>query len=207
VPDYNPYTIRRCRDCDIASGKKSLAKAFIPESDLCQACKLVHSCIETGQCTVDPIYGERLKISTTADKTELKENRRGAYALLSSFPNMEILINRHQIMYKHKNPEYTINGLIADRKGIKSLNGISNGFTKAKKQGCSAVVIDLDMNMKNSKFSFKQLASKIKWRQNDFELGIIEECYVIFNGKAARISLEHISSENGVLDELEKLKL
>lgn len=41
-PDYNPYTIRRCRDCDIAKGKASLA--FVPENELCAACRLVHKC-------------------------------------------------------------------------------------------------------------------------------------------------------------------
>lgn len=40
-PDYNPYTIRRCRDCDIAKGKLNLA--FIPENELCAACRLMHS--------------------------------------------------------------------------------------------------------------------------------------------------------------------
>ena len=40
-PDYNPYTIRRCRDCDITKGKLELA--FIPENELCQACWLLHS--------------------------------------------------------------------------------------------------------------------------------------------------------------------
>ncbi len=39
-PDYNPYTIRRCRDCDIAKGKLNLA--FIPENELCAACRLLH---------------------------------------------------------------------------------------------------------------------------------------------------------------------
>jgi SPP1 gp7 family putative phage head morphogenesis protein len=39
VPDYNPYTIRRCRDCDIANGKQTLA--FVPENDLCAACRLI----------------------------------------------------------------------------------------------------------------------------------------------------------------------
>lgn len=38
-PDYNPYTIRRCRDCDIAKGKLDLA--FVPENELCQACRLI----------------------------------------------------------------------------------------------------------------------------------------------------------------------
>lgn len=42
VPDYNPYTIRRCRDCDVTKGNLKLAK-FIPESELCAACKLIHA--------------------------------------------------------------------------------------------------------------------------------------------------------------------
>lgn len=42
VPDYNPYTIRRCRDCDIAKGKLKLA--FIPDNELCAACRLVRRC-------------------------------------------------------------------------------------------------------------------------------------------------------------------
>lgn len=41
MPDYNPYTIRRCRDCDVAKGKTKLAK-FVPENELCAACKLLH---------------------------------------------------------------------------------------------------------------------------------------------------------------------
>ena len=40
-PDYNPYTIKRCKDCDIAKGKLDLA--FIPENELCAACRLMHS--------------------------------------------------------------------------------------------------------------------------------------------------------------------
>ena len=38
-PDYNPYTIKRCRDCDIAKGKLNLA--FVPENELCAACRLI----------------------------------------------------------------------------------------------------------------------------------------------------------------------
>lgn len=42
-PDYNPYTIRRCRDCDIAKGKTNLAKTFIPDNELCAACLCIRS--------------------------------------------------------------------------------------------------------------------------------------------------------------------
>lgn len=68
VPDYNPYTIRRCRDCDIAKGRANESKgklawilpraddlqpkvkgktklAFIPDNELCAACKLLHKCV------------------------------------------------------------------------------------------------------------------------------------------------------------------
>lgn len=42
VPDYNPYTISRCRDCDMAKGKTKLA--FIPDNELCAACRLIRQC-------------------------------------------------------------------------------------------------------------------------------------------------------------------
>ena len=45
VPDYNPYTISRCRDCDIAKGKAKLSKSFIPDNELCQACQLLQKCV------------------------------------------------------------------------------------------------------------------------------------------------------------------
>lgn len=50
-PDYNPYTIKRCRDCDIAKGKLNLA--FIPENELCAACRLVHK-LEREEPTTSP---------------------------------------------------------------------------------------------------------------------------------------------------------
>lgn len=40
VPDYNAYTIRRCRDCDVAKGKIDLD--WTPENELCAACRLIH---------------------------------------------------------------------------------------------------------------------------------------------------------------------
>lgn len=42
VPDYNPYTIKRCKDCGLAKGKQKLA--FIPDNELCAACRLIRQC-------------------------------------------------------------------------------------------------------------------------------------------------------------------
>ncbi len=46
VPDYNPYTIRRCRDCEIAKGKTKLMHlAFVPDNEVCAACAILHKCV------------------------------------------------------------------------------------------------------------------------------------------------------------------
>ena len=41
MPDYNPYTIKCCKDCDMNNGNMKLV--FVPENELCAACKLVRT--------------------------------------------------------------------------------------------------------------------------------------------------------------------
>lgn len=41
IPDYNPYTIKRCNDCDVAKGG-GIKLNFVPENELCAACRLIH---------------------------------------------------------------------------------------------------------------------------------------------------------------------
>lgn len=41
VPDYNPYTISRCRTCDVAKGKMNLSKPL--DNDLCKTCRQLRS--------------------------------------------------------------------------------------------------------------------------------------------------------------------
>lgn len=179
MPDYNPYTIKHCKDCDIAKGKLKLAKNPIPDNELCEACQFIRICEENKGCFNDKLYGNRLKISKDADKTEVQDNIRAAYAMLESFPEMVIKVRENVLEHGVKNPEYMINGLIADRKGIESPKGIQSGFKKAIKQGCQVVVIDLDMHMKDKKLPVSELAKYINWRSTDFEEGTIKECYVI----------------------------
>lgn len=203
MPDYNPYTIRRCRDCDIAKGKLNLG--FVPENELCAACKLVHKCQDLKGCVPDEIYGNRLLISKQADQSEIVPNTRAARALVSSFPDMTMQIRKDVVGFQVKNPEYLINGMIADRKGIESPKGIQSGFKKAIKQGCQAVVIDLDMHMRDGKLPISELAKYLNWRSPDFENEVVKECYVIYHDKAIKITAEHKGKEM-IKAELEKLK-
>ena len=50
MPDYNPYTIKRCRDCDIAKGKLNLA--FVPENELCDACRIIRQMKQRESATI-----------------------------------------------------------------------------------------------------------------------------------------------------------
>lgn len=204
MPDYNPYTIKRCNDCDVAKGKLGLVNEIV-DNQLCAACRCVRSCQSRGSYTLDAQFGERLKISNLADKTEVEENTRAAHALLSSFPNMSVLVRKHVFEDGVKNPEYLINEKVADRKGIEFTKGIQSGFKKAIKQGCSVVVIDLDMHMREKKLPVSSLAKFIDWRSSDFKTGTIEECYIIYHDKAVLVDKSHDTREK-IKAEIEKLK-
>lgn len=195
IPDYNPYTIRRCNDCDLAKGKVKLARHFIPDNEVCDACKINRSCEDKQGYFTDKKYGERLLIHTQADQSEKKENIIAAHSLLGCFPRMGIKIRRHVISSTGiKNPEYEINSFIGDRKAILSEKGVSSAFKKGIKQGCEIIVLDLDARFK--KLNINKLATHLNWRHSDFEQGIIRQCYVIFNGKAVMIDKTTIEKES-----------
>ena len=86
-----------------------------------------------------------------------------------------------------------------------SEKGISDGFRVAKEQGCSVVVIDLNMRMANKTLRPKDLARYIDWRKTDFESDSIIECYVIYRGKAVKIDKTH-NTRDKIRTEIEKLK-
>ena len=140
--------------------------------------------IEHKEFLIDEIFGERLLISIRADQTELDDNIRVARVLLSSFTDMFIIINEHLLTIGHKNPEYTINGKLGDRKGVESENGIKSAFRKAKQQGCKVVVLDFDMHMSESILKTKKIVSGFIGRHEDFSQGSLDECYVVHNSKA-----------------------
>lgn len=133
---------------------------------------------------LDEIFGDRLLISVRADQTELNDNIRVAHVLLSCFDDMYIIINDHLLTIGHKNPEYTINGKLGDRKGVESENGIKSAFRKAKLQGCKVVILDFDMHMSESILKTKKIVSGLFGRHDDFTQGELDECYIVHNNKA-----------------------
>ena len=160
----------------------------------------------------DEIYSERLLISVRADQTELIDNIRVARVLLSCYDDMYIIINEHLLTIGHKNPEYTINGKLGDRKGVESENGIKSAFRKAKQQGCKVVVLDFDMHMSESILKTKKIVSGLIGRHEDFSQGTLDECYVVHNSKAVVVKSEAFAAPDKesikqlISDVIEKLR-
>ena len=84
--------------------------------------------IDTIMFYEDEVYGNRLLISDHADQSELSSNIRAARSVLFSYNDINIINNPHTFSFEHKNPEYTINSVLGDRKGIMSEKGVAAGF-------------------------------------------------------------------------------
>ncbi len=165
---------------------------------------------EESEYYTDKPSNGRLTVSFIADDKDLTDNIRAARAILASFEDAKVFIRpdyRECDMPGHKNPEYRINGLIADRKGIISKNGVKNAFKSAIKQGCECIVLDLDMHLGDKKINLLNIANDIYGRHADFSTGIIKKCYIVYKGKATVFTVDifNIGEKNDVKDALIEL--
>lgn len=153
----------------------------------------------------DTTFATRLQVHQQADPTEVDENIATARILLHNFETMRIQVAEHILLPNHKNPEYIINGWVADAKRIEGYKGVASGFKKAIKQGCQVVVIDLNKHMYERELSVNELAKYIHWRMADFEQEVIKECYIVFRDKAVVVTKEQ-SSREAIKEVIEKLR-
>lgn len=115
----------------------------------------------------DGLYGNRLLISVRADQTELADNIRVARVLLRCSDDMYIIINEHLMTIGHKNPEYTINGKLGDRKIISGLLGRHEDFSDGSLEYCyivhrnNAVVLDASAFLPVEKDTIRQIISDV----------------------------------------------
>lgn len=153
----------------------------------------------------DEKAGKKLLVHPDADRVELQDNIRAGRILAENFRRMNIKIREHVRKEGVKNPEYEINGYLADAKRVQSPNGITRGFITAKEQGAQIVVIDFDKHLYGEKVSRKDIAKRISWRHDDFEDGTIKECYIIHNGKAIRVTKKNYGDRDWIEKALKKL--
>lgn len=92
-PDYNPYTIRDCRNCNIAKGKIKLD--FLPTNTLCEGCRYIHKCYEDREKTqtsvlrthymheMEPLLKKKVVVNGNGHNMTVKFNKMGNKHLYS----------------------------------------------------------------------------------------------------------------------------
>ena len=159
IPDYNPYTIRRCRDCDIAKGNLTLA--FVPENELCHACRLLRSGLakvgETRKEGNGTVTINQLVNRENSDFYKLDEiatffaREQGAEVILT--PKMSrppkfqyecVYSSLVGTKYEGKCPDLCVNGVWYEHEGFISTNP-KNAFRNMMRDGliqCDRLIID-----------------------------------------------------------------
>ena len=105
--------------------------------------------------------GKIVNVNIYADESELAENFTVAKSIVNNL-NFNIAIRPHVLADKIDNPEYLIDGKLADRKSPTGLN-LRRVLNKANDQGCEIVVIDLNNNSNSTAEILEQLKSNFRF--------------------------------------------
>ena len=185
VPDYNPYTIRRCRDCDVAKGKRKLAKQFIPDNEVCAACVLVRQ-MQIGYTDIPTTKG-KIRIHSTHGLAESEENISIAKYLAERHGHRIDLLPNPDNEKSADSFNYTLGYTQEYKVNSKPTKGaIDNALRKASKQA-THIVLRID-----SSISFSDLTRGIRGRVSQSS---IEEIMVIRDGKEVILTREVILSK------------
>ncbi|TWP23516.1 hypothetical protein ETU10_07270 [Apibacter muscae] len=134
---------------------------------------------ETAKLDAPYLNLKGVKVNIWADLEDYKENLDAALVLKKA--GYEVKLRPHVNLKNISNPEYEINGKIAERKAPKGFN-LKNIFRKANKQGCEMVVVD----MVDHPYTLEEMENAVieKLRQPDLYPTIQE---VILIGKDKKI--------------------
>lgn len=182
MPDYNPYTIKRCKDCDIAKGKLKLTKNPIPDNELCEACQKIHQCWakrkeeEPETFTQCETKNGILRVSSKHGKTEKKENVRvGTYLAEKHGYEIDLIANPPD--RKSADSFNNTLGVFQEYKVnvTPTKNSIDNLIRDAKKQADDIVLwIDSDISLGDLRDA---ITSRVK------RAGNIKSLTIVNNGK------------------------
>lgn len=181
VPDYNPYTIRRCRDCDMKQ-RENLVH-YVPDNELCSACRIIRGMLES-YSTVPTTRGI-VRIHSKHGEREAAENISVAKYLAEKYGHKIDLLPKedrhkdadsynHSLGYKQ---EYKVNGT-ATKSSIDNL--IRSGSQQA-----NHLVLRID-----SDISASLLTNGVKGRVNQCK--DLESIMIIHNGQDLTLTREQI---------------
>ncbi|OBS12731.1 hypothetical protein ATE49_04420 [Elizabethkingia miricola] len=97
--------------------------------------------------------GKKVNVSIFAHLDDKMKNVETATVIAEKL-NKNILVRAHLNVSGHKNPEYEIDGMLADRKE-QTGTAVENNIRKAKRQGCEVIIFDVTSDYPNSLNRFK----------------------------------------------------
>ncbi|MBR4155094.1 MAG: hypothetical protein IKU01_00100 [Bacteroidales bacterium] len=190
MPDYNPYTIKSCRDCDIAKGKLNLAKPFIPDNEVCAACMLVRNCYENRDIEIKHKNGI-IKINRLVNQNDSDYNK--LYQIAEYFAEKGLVVEltpkmsrpskfKYECIYNNligtkyegKCPDLRIDGLWYEHEGFVTDNpkrAFSNMLSHGLKQSNRIIIDKPNLTDAYMKRIIKQ---RIKEGQDIEEIWIVE---------------------------------
>lgn len=102
--------------------------------------------------------GSTVKVHAFSDKVDLEANFEAAQRLANQTKGNTILLRPHSNLKGKKNPEFTINGKLADLKHQQGTR-VSSNINSALKQSCEVIVFRLSTE---SKLTTKRLIEKVR---------------------------------------------
>lgn len=210
MPDYNPYTIKRCNDCDVAKGG-GVKLNFVPENELCASCKLI-------RCLADKRTSKARENKATYDKmtkdksyqhVSLDEQSGGVKAIHVEH-NLDkskgwyetsvqdigyhnghavILESERQNIYRHKNCEGTWDRLPFEIAGAESAtpNNIRNALKHCASKPDTRIAVLFFPNDNFTHKSFHEGLAKYSGLRNTSQYKKFDLIYCIQKGKIVEI--------------------
>ncbi|WP_372473325.1 phage minor head protein [Capnocytophaga sp. ARDL2] len=149
-------------------------------------------------------HKKKVFVSPYADTSDLIPNVETARVIVDHL-GIDVKIRAHINLQNHKNPEYEINGKLADRKETSSYTSIKSNLETARKQGNQSIVYDITKfkDWKASEIT-KNLKGKImNYKQADW----LHEIYFVNGNKAISFTKDELLKDYvSVLKKLESIK-
>lgn len=138
---------------------------------------------------------KKVFVSPFADDKDLIPNVETAMVIVDKL-GIDVKIRAHidsNIVKGHKNPEYEINGKIADRKEVSSYTSIRSNLDTARKQGNQSIVYDIT-NFKN--WNAYEITKNLKGKIMNFKnKNWLHDIYLVNGNKAISFTKDELLND------------
>lgn len=135
---------------------------------------------------------KKVFVSPFADDKDLIPNVETAMVIVDKL-RTDVKIRAHINLQNHKNPEYEINGKLADRKEVSSYTSIKSNLDTARKQGNQTIVYDIT---KFQNWNAYEITKNLKGKILNFkDKNWLHEIYFVNGNKAISFTKDELMND------------